>query len=563
MNASRLTWLLASLVVASAACSTGDGDATAPSSPDDTAVAAGSAPTTLGAGWTRPACDRPPADPPAATAVAGIESDHDVISFDGTSIRAHWFPHPDATAQDPAATVLMGPGWRLPGDTGAEAVTRSSPVGIGSLQAAGFNVLTWDPRGVGESGGTSSMVDDPDAEGRDVQVLLDWVAAQPEVRLDDEGDPRAGMVGGSYGGGIALVTAASDCRVDALVPVASSYSLVASLYPSETPKTSWGTLFVEAAEPGTVDPHVLSAIESSMAEGTISDEDVAWLAAQDPGELIGDVEVPTLIVQGTVDTLFTLDEGVDSYHALRDDGVPVSMLWYCGGHGTCLTDPGDEARVDDAAVAWLQHWVLDDDTIDLGPAVEVIDQHGRTYAFDDYPVPTGTELTATGAGTLSLVADGGSGPAVAPLGVEDDPLREVLLPYTPGRAEHAVEVAVPTPDDSVLVLGEPLLRLRYSGITPDSSRPSRVYAQLVDETTGLVLGNQVTPVPVTLDGRHHTVTLPLELVAYATEPGGDLTLQIVATAAGYPQLSPTGEIRIDEIGITLPVAADVTPAGAP
>ena len=23
-------------------------------------------------------------------------------------------------------------------------------------------------------------------------------------------------------------------------------------------------------------------------------------------------------------------------------GVPTAMLWYCGGHGVCLTNPGDE-----------------------------------------------------------------------------------------------------------------------------------------------------------------------------------------------------------------------------
>lgn len=558
-TASRLTWLLASLVVVSTACSTGDVDATAPATPGGTDVATGSAPALPGAGWTRPVCDRPPADPPAATAVPGVESDLDVISFDGTSIRAHWFPHPGATAQDPAATVLVGQGWRLPGDTGLEAVSRFGATDIGTLQAAGFNVLTWDPRGFGESGGTSSMVDSAEVEGRDVQVLLDWVAAQPEVRLDDEGDPRTGLVGGSYGGGIQLVTAARDCRVDALVPVATSHSLVTSLYQSETPKTGWGALLVEAAESGSVDPHLPDVIERGAAQGAIPDEDVAWLAEHDPDELIGDVEVPTLIVQGTVDTLFTLDEGVDNYRALRDDGVPVAMLWYCGGHGTCLTDPGDEARVGDATVEWLQHWVLDDPTVDVGPVVEVIDQHGRTYAFDDYPVPTGTELSGTGSGTLALIPDGGSGPAVPPPDAEDDPLRPVVLPFTPGRAEHAVEVAVPTPDASVLVLGEPRLRLTYSGTGTFRS----VYAQLVDETTGLVLGNQVAPIPVTLDGGTYSVELALEMVAYATDPGRDLILQIVASTAAYPQLSSGGEIRIDEIAITLPVAAGVSPAGAP
>ena len=68
-------------------------------------------------------------------------------------------------------------------------------------------------------------------------------------------------------------------------------------------------------------------MDHATTQGTISEEDVAWLAERGPGELVDDVEVPTLIMQGTVDTLFTLDEGVDNYRILRDDGVPVSMLW--------------------------------------------------------------------------------------------------------------------------------------------------------------------------------------------------------------------------------------------
>ena len=554
-----LTWLLASLIVVSTACSTTDD---APAAPPDSDVTAGSTPTALGAGWTRPACDRPPADPPAATAVPAIESDLDVISFDGTTIRVHWFPHPDATAQDPAATVLMEPGWDVPDGTDVEAVDPYGAIDVASLQDAGFNVVTWDRRGAGASGGTS-MLDSADVEGRDVQVLLDWVAAQPEALLDDEGDPRTGMVGGSPGGGIQLVAAALDCRIDALVPGAASHSLATSLYEHETFKAGWGPLLVAAGASESVDPHVRSAIERGAAQGTVSDEDLAWLAERGPGELVDDVEVPTLIVQGTVDALFTLDEGIDNYRALRDDGVPVSMLWYCGGHGTCLTDAGDEARVEDAAVAWLQRWVLEDAAVDVGPVVEVLDQHGGTYAFDDYPVPTDTELSGTGAGTLSLLADGGSGPAVPPPGSEADALRAVALPFTPDRAEHAVEVTVPTPDDPVLVVGAPRLRLRYSGTTSDSLRSAHVYAQIVDETTGRVLGNLVTPIPVTLDGRQHTVDLSLETVAYATDPGTDLVLQIVGSTAAYPQLDPRGEIRIAEVTLTLPVAAGATPPGTP
>jgi len=37
-----------------------------------------------------------------------------------------------------------------------------------------------------------------------------------------------------------------------------------------------------------------------------------------------------------------------------------------------------------------------------------------------------------------------------------------------------------------------------------------VFAQFVDDQTGVVLGNAVTPVPVVLDGREHTATVELD-----------------------------------------------------
>ena len=82
----------------------------------------------------------------------------------------------------------------------------------------------------------------PQHEGRDMQELISWVAAQPETQLDATGDPRLGMVGVSYGGGIQLTTAALDCRVDAIVPSWAWHSLQTSLDKADTPKIAVGTL---------------------------------------------------------------------------------------------------------------------------------------------------------------------------------------------------------------------------------------------------------------------------------------------------------------------------------
>ncbi len=485
--------------------------------------------------------------------MAGSASDIDLLSFDGTVIRGHWFPLESATAQDPAPTVLMGPGWSLAGDTAVDAVGILGVVGIATLRDAGYNVLTWDPRGFGESTGVA-QVNSKDFEARDVSQLLDWVATQPAAELDAERNPRVGMVGGSYGGGIQLVTAATDCRVDAIVPVIAWNSLKSSLFRAETVKSGWAGILSDSSSSDSVDPHVQHAQDSALATGTLDAEDQAWFIARGPAELVNQITAPTLIVQGTVDTLFTLGEGITNYNILTKNGVPVSMLWYCDGHGVCLTDPGDPERVSRAVIAWLDRYVGEDESVVTGDGFDIIDQDGLRYTSTRYEVAAGTPLTASGSGTLGLSAAGGSGPVVIPDG-KGSALSGLVESITPAVAQNAVNVPLQVQGGPQLVVGAPELTLSYSGTNGTGQRPTRVFAQLVDSSSGLVIGNQVTPIAVTLDGAAHKVSVPLEVIAFAAKAGSTLTLQIVATTVAYAEPQFGGQIDFDSIELSLPVMA--------
>jgi ABC-2 type transport system ATP-binding protein len=468
------------------------------------------------ASWVAPACHRPVASPVSATQVPGTPSDWTIISFDGTPIRAHWFPVAGATPSHPAPVVLMGPGWGASGDTDQTGSSGSEfgGVDISALHRAGYSVLTWDPRGFGASGGESE-VDSPNVEAKDVSRLIDWVATQPGVQLDSTGDPRIGMVGGSYGGGIQWVTAAQDCRIDVIVPIISWNSLVTSLDKTGINKAGWSNLLIAGAAGAHLDPTIRA------------------------------------------DTLFTLDEGIANYQAVRANGVPVSMLWFCGGHGLCLTKQGDPDAVENAAIAWLNRWLKRDTSVNTGPTVDVIDQNGVRYAATRYPLPTGSSLTSEGSGTLPLVATGGSGPVSVPPGSPgaSNPIVSAVAPILPAKATTAVDVSIAPPSKTSLVVGAPVVTLTYRGTTPPGAAPTRVFAQVVDEATGQAVGNQVTPVVVDLDGNQHTTTVSLETISESVAPGQRLTLQLVPTTVAYAPPRLGGSITFSRIRVSLPVVS--------
>jgi ABC-2 type transport system ATP-binding protein len=232
-----------------------------------------------------------------------------------------------------APAVLLGHG--LGGskdDTRAEAI---------DLARAGYAVLTWSARGHGKSSGEMAL-DSPDYEVKDVRQLIDWLAGRPDVLLDRPGDPRVGMTGESYGGGIALMTAAYDSRVDAIAPRITWYDLADTLFPGGVYKKLWGGILFagqSGEQPSTPCGRFqrsLCAMYEKVAEsGRPTKEAIDTLRRSSPASVRGRIKVPTMLIQGQSDSLFPLDQADANARAVS--GAPVSVVWFQGGH-----DGGDE-----------------------------------------------------------------------------------------------------------------------------------------------------------------------------------------------------------------------------
>ena len=213
---------------------------------------------------------------PSSASAAGERSGA-ITSFDGTKIAWFFFPADGLAAGAKAPVVMNGPGYSM-------GHADESDTGVKELRKHGYNVLTWDPRGFGNSGGRVE-IDSPEYEGRDAQKLVDLLAGMPEVALDAPGDPHLGMIGASYGGGIQNALAGMDKRVDVIAPQIAWNSLITSLDKNDTAKGGWGSALYAVGTEGAgapsngptglqvgriQDPMATSAIQTGLATGEFS-----------------------------------------------------------------------------------------------------------------------------------------------------------------------------------------------------------------------------------------------------------------------------------------------------
>ena len=112
-------------------------------------------------------------------------------------------------------------------------------------------------------------------------------SALADVALDGVNDPKIGMVGASYGGGIQLASAVYDHRIDAIVPTIAWNSLTDVLFPREAVRSGWATLL------------------SSVLVLTLSDIDGRRVGARafGPGEYMGEATLPATIASGAEATV--------------------------------------------------------------------------------------------------------------------------------------------------------------------------------------------------------------------------------------------------------------------
>lgn len=481
-----------------------------------------------------------------------------VPSVGGALISVNYFPATGLGTNgfDSAPTILNGPGLGAAGNINptADSIVGGLVPGLPPLRDGGYNVITWDPRGEFASTGTLQL-DSPAFEGQDVSAIIDWAQTMDSVQKDSTGDPLIGMVGGSYGGAIQLVAAGIDKRIDAIVPGIAWNTLNVGLYPRDTFKTSYATLLLLSlvTAGSRINNQIYQGIILGDLLGVLTNSQQALLANSGPDFLVGNITAPTLFIQGTVDVLFPLQQGLLNSQMLNP-ATEQATIWFCGGHGICL-DPVDQVAqthfLDEQTLNWLDKYVKGEPLADP-PKFQWIDQNGVYHASDLMPTDAGFNLAPVN--NLNTEGSGGLLPIVPLIG-GSGPQSQIPLPYSFGLgapASNAINVPLNVGTAEANIVGAPTLTMTYSGLGTSRS----VYAQIVDEDTGRVVGNIVTPIPVTLNGQQQTVEIPMEDIAYTVNANGTqshLTLQIVSSATAFLNFTQFGAINVSGVSLSMPV----------
>lgn len=295
------------------------------------------------------------------------------------------------------------------------------------LAARGYVVLAYSARGFGASGGLIHL-DAPDYEVADARLLIDHLAAMPEVALDAEGDPTVAVAGASYGGGLALLTAAYDQRVDAVAADITWNDLTRALVPDAAGgpgvlKKLWTSqLFAAAAGQGgdaacgRFAPELCAGYQELAQTGEVPESMRALLAASSPAGVLDRIHAPTLLTQGEQDSLFPLDEADANARGIAAAGTPVKEVWRAGGHdgGTSADDQLD------AMLAWFDPLLAGRGTLDTAFEVTVpgsaISTSSRApvpqvIRADDAVASRGTFRTEVAGQPQTIAAPAGGSPA--------------------------------------------------------------------------------------------------------------------------------------------------------
>ncbi len=434
----------------------------------------------------------------------------------------------------------------------------------------GYVVLTWTARGFGKSTGQIAM-NSIDAEVKDSQALITYLSKSKYVTQDKTGDPRVGIMGSSYGGANALMSASQDARIDAVIADITWSDLQNDLFPQSITdskesgpfKKVWAGTFFSAVslqsaylgECGSFTQAWCDAYRNAAINGQPSTQERALLASVSPRNFASLITAPTLLSQGQADSLFPLTESYKTAEIIKKShpNTPLAMIWHAGGHdGGFDQSPYLRAQY----LSWFKKHLslekivfptfqftktngsisLQDSTVI--PKVFASKQLPITADVQQLQLATPTVAAAYPIGgipsAISALPGIGSAGALASRVVSTiSGFSPALLPGQSGLLESA---PLTTP---ISIVGPSSIKVRITSTTGDAtlffSLVTKSPSGAINQPNGVVAPIRLTNIPAT--GSDVTVELPSTIIDASV--GDVIAVGISSTDQGYelPKLS--------------------------
>ena len=274
----------------------------------------------------------------AATAPVQITHDNDAVPAtmtarsinwknDGFNVQG-WLLSPlGADPQKKAAMITI-----VHGGPSSASVPSFGGGGAQALLDKGYYVFLPNPRGSYGQGEAFTAANKRDFGGGDLRDILTGIDAVEKVAPID--DARLGLMGGSYGGFMAMWANTQTNRFKAIVASAGLSNWV----------SYYGT--------NGIDQWMLPFFGKTLYDDRKAYEDVSAV------NFIKNAKTPTFIYVGERDIEVPPTQSVEYWHGLKDMGVPTSLVIYPEeGHG--IRNPVNAADVRARTLAWFDNYLAE------------------------------------------------------------------------------------------------------------------------------------------------------------------------------------------------------------